>query len=322
MESCITKTEPVLDAEARLVNGQDDVQPDQAETSIAMLVPTDNEDDDCVICYLTLHRPALTECGHTACENCLLHWSLSAMDMKATKEIPSNLGLSINSIKFKCPTCRTYTSASFNVERDAALRLKYPNEYAERDIKAAESSQDNTQTLVLLHGNSHRSIETEIDEDSGLKLKHEFTYFVQSSRSDSIEKVEVVLHPRYRQNRLVKLTEPPFSTTHKAFGYFMLFAGVTLKEGWEWVDEALAVDSDTEKGRRKDKLPLRWSLEFEGDGGQETKFMKVRRTKGKDENVEEEEEDDLGPLAVLMSPKEIEMLRETRREKKRAMKGQ
>lgn len=321
MESSTIVLEPVLEAKARVL--EDDIctrihQPETHRSSTNL----DDADDDCVICYLKLHRPARTNCGHTACENCLLHWSLSAMDLKATKDIPSNLGLSIDGIKFKCPTCRTYTSAFFDADRDSVLRIRYPDEYAERDIKATEEANDEdaVQTMVLMYGNSHRDMDTEIDEDSGLKLKHEFTFFVQSSRPDLIEKVEVVLHPGYRQDRLVTLTQPPFSTTHKAWGYFTVFAGVTLTEGWEWVDEALAVDSDATKGRCKDRLPLRWPLQLEGEGGQQTRFAKMRKVKGKDKTDSDVEEEDLESLAAFMSEKEIETLRQTRMAKKRALR--
>lgn len=284
-----------------------------------------DDDDDCVICYQTLYRPAKTECGHSACESCMLHWALMAMDVKPEDQQLS-VTLSVDGMKFKCPTCRTYTFATFDAKRDELLHAKYPEDYASRlaELGSSHTGPEDeyaTQTMVLMTGNSHRKVPPSISPYTGMTRTHEWTFFVQSSRQNLIEQVDVILHPTFRQDRLVVLKEPPFATTHLGWGYFTIFAGITLKEGYEWVDEERAVDSDAPKGRVRDRLPVDWVLDFGGSGSQRNrlvKFKKVETKQEKEKTVEVEDDDDLdlGPLAQLMSAAEIAQLREVRRLKK------
>ncbi|KAL8845766.1 MAG: hypothetical protein Q9198_011354, partial [Flavoplaca austrocitrina] len=202
---------------------------------------------------------------------------------------------------------------------------KYPEHCASRFAEFGNSDtrpQDEyaTQSMVLMTGNSYRKVPPSISPYTGMTRTHEWTFFVQSSRQDLIEQVDVILHPTFRQDRLVVLKEPPFTTTHLGWGYFTIFAGITLKEGWEWVDEERVVDSDASKGRLRDRLPVEWLLDFGGNGGQRNrlvKFRKVERNQEEEQTVAVEDEDlDLGALAELMSAAEIAQLREVRRYKK------
>lgn len=308
----------------------------------ATIIQTLDEDDDCVICYQTLYRPARTECGHSACESCLLHWALTAMETKfsgdSSSEIPSNIAIAVDGIKFKCPTCRTYTQASFDAKRSESLAMRYHEEYASRESEIAANSplsaDDGTKVMVLIVGNSHRKVPPTISPHTGNMREHEWTFFVKASDQDVIEQVEVILHPTYRDERLVMLKSPQLSTTRLAWGSFTIFAGVVLKEGWEWVGEDIVVDSDIDNGRVRDRLPVQWRLDFSGGGSMRTqmlKIKKVRDTIGKNANnvtdgeplqssVSEDEDESLGSLAAFMSENEIAQLREVRRLKRKAMK--
>ena len=272
----------------------------------------------------------------------MLHWALTAMSVNPADQALS-MSLSVDGLKFKCPTCRTYTSARFDAGRDETLRTRYPEEYEEREAEAAttaaeaQAGDDGVHTMTLMTGNSHRKVPPSISPHTGMARTHEFTFFIQSSRPDLIDTVEVILHPTFRENRLVTLREPPFTTTHLAWGYFIVYAGVTLKRGWEWVGEERAVDSNKEGGRCGDRLPMEWGLDFGGAGSQKSRLVKYREVtrdgsgKGKEEvegegeakaeknevgNEDEDEDLDLGVLAELMSASEIAELREVRRLKR------
>lgn len=282
-----------------------------------------DDDDDCLICYQTLYRPAKTECGHYACESCMLHWALTAMDVRSDhSNLPSNLA--VDGIKFKCPTCRTYTQAKFDATRNSKLEARYPEDYSaraseENGINADPEDEFATQTMVLMFGNSHRKIPPSVNPETGRIRTHEWTFFVQSSHQNIIEKIEVILHPTFRTNRLVTLNKPPFSTTHIGWGYFTIFAGIQLKEGWQWVDESMAVDSA--RGRTKDRLPIQWLLDFRENGGQNNRLVKFKKIPKQVEAESDEEELDLGSLADLMSEAEIAQYRESQRHKRVARRA-
>ncbi|KAJ9653837.1 hypothetical protein H2198_007003 [Neophaeococcomyces mojaviensis] len=278
-------------------------------------------DDDCVICYQTLYRPAKTECGHSACQSCMLHWAMTAMDACNDEiQLPSNFV--VDGIRFTCPTCRTYTTAAFDEEQNARLQQRYPDDYASRAIEeATEASPDDefaNQNMVLMLGNSHRKVEPSISPYSGKIRTHEWTFFVQSSRQDVIEQVKVILHPTFRQDRLVILREPPFSTTHLGYGYFTIYAGIQLGEGWEWVDEPMAVNVD--KTRKKATLPVEWLLDFRGNGSRKTQVVKFKKVKPEPVVDSEDESIDMSDLALVMSETEIAELRETIRARRAARK--
>jgi len=282
-----------------------------------------DEDDDCVICYQTMYRPATTECGHSACQSCMLHWAMTAMEVCNDEvQLPSDFG--VDGIRFTCPTCRTYTIAFFDKIRDKELQTRHPQEYASRALEETTSiSSDGefaTQNMILLLGNSHRKVEPSISPYSGRTRTHEWTFFIQSSYQDIIEQIQVILHPSFRQDRLVTLREVPFSTTHLGWGYFTVYAGIRLKEGWEWVDEPMAVDLD--KTRKKAILPVEWLLDFRGNGSRKTQVIKFKRTEPELEEADSnpEEDSDLGDLALVMSETEIADLRATVRAKRAARK--
>ena len=282
-----------------------------------------DDDDDCVICYQTLYRPVRTNCKHAACESCMLHWALTALDNPKAEELPSNFGFSVEGIGFKCPTCRTYTEARYNKELDDKLRIKYPNEYAARHAEEAQfilDTDDSSEKMMIMFGNSHRKVPPTISPHSGRVREHEWTFFVKTSKQDLIEFVHVVLHPSYREERLVTLSEAPFSCTRLSWGFFLIFAGIQLKEGYEWVDEPRAVDSDAENGRVRNRLPIEWLLEFGGNGRQENRTVKYKKVETASAQ-EEQEEEDLGELAFLMSEAELRELRKVRRFKSAAKKS-
>lgn len=286
---------------------------------------TTDDDDDCVICYQTLYRPAKTECGHSACESCMLHWALMAMDVKLEdQQLP--VALSVEALKFKCPTCRTYTSATLDSRRDRLLQSSHPEDYASRlaELGTSDSGPEDeyaTRTMVLMTGNSHRKVPPTVSPYTGMTCTHEWTFFIQSSRQDLIEQVDVILHPTFRQDRLVVFHEPPFAATHMGWGYFTIFAGITLKEGWEWVDEERAVDSDAQKGRVSDRLPVEWVLDLGGGGSQKNRLLKIRKVRKEQDGEERQDAEDeldveLAGLAGLMSAAEIAQLREVRMSKR------
>lgn len=306
-------------------------------------VSTLEQDDDCVICYQTLYRPARTECGHSACESCLLHWALTTMETKFgdvnAPEISSNIALAVDGIKFKCPTCRTYTQASFDAERNEKLTERYREEYISRDAEISNNSplvsEDGTELVFLMIGNSHRKIPATFDPHTGMEAEHEWTFFVKGSNQDVIDKVEVILHPSYREHRLAILNKAPFTITRLCRAYFTIFAGIVLKEGWEWVGEEMIVDSDADNGRVRDRLPVKWLLDFSDGGRMRTQTVKVKKVKqpvseGTDRVMDDriicgtvpdcEEDADFGAMAAFMSEREIAQLREVRIMKRRALK--
>lgn len=293
-------------------------------TRIHEAVAFDDEDDDCVICYSTLYRPVKTDCRHSACEACMLHWALAAMDECAEHaDLPT--GLTVDGIKFRCPTCRTYTTAAFDAEQNARLQARYPEEYAARAAESA-STEDTpedeyaTKTMLIMLGNSHRKIEPEPCPYTDNKRRHEWTFFIKSSQSELIQEMQVVLHPTYREDRLVTLKEAPFSLTHKAWGYFTLFSGIQLKKGYEWVDESRAVSSI--RDGPKDILPFDWLLDFRGNGSQTNSLVKFRKVQPETEQRPDDDMADLSVLAELMSESEIEQLREVRRLKRAAQRAE
>lgn len=306
-----------LDSEASVLAQVKVFTPDVDQTSGMLLVDND-EDDDCVICYQTLYRPAKTLCQHMACESCMLHWALTAMEnTNGAGNLPTTVGLAVDGIKFKCPTCRTYTEAKFDDDLDRLLSTKYPQEYnhraAEEASAPAAANEDGTENMFLIYGNSHRTLETPvISPYTGKMCKHEWTFFVQSSRPEVLELVHIILHPTFREDRLVTLDKAPFSITRKGWGAFTVFAGLQLKEGYQWADQERVIDSDARNGRVKDKLPVEWALDFGGNGSQQTKMFKIRKVLPTEKDKAEAEED-LTMLELLLSEAELRDLREVKR---------
>lgn len=295
-----------------------------SSTQVAEAAACDEDDDDCAICYSTLYRPVRTQCRHSACGSCMLHWALTAMN-KCTDftNMPSNL--TVDGINFRCPTCRSYTTATIDTELDDRLRARYPDEYTaraaeEKSVEDVEIGEFDTQNMLIMIGNSHRKIDPEISPYSGRTLRHEWTFFLKSSHTELIRGVQVILHPSYLHDRLVTLRQAPFSTTHKAWGNFTLSAGIHLAEGYQWVDEHLAVDSS--RDHEKDILPLDWHLQFGGTGGQMSKLVKFRKIRP--ELAQEESDEDLTEFSFLtesLSETEIEELRRVRRIKRAEQRG-
>lgn len=294
---------------------------DPVESAFVSKNDVDEVDDDCAICYQTLYRPATTECGHSACQSCMLHWAMTAMEVCGEEtEIPTNL--EVDGMRFSCPACRTSTTATLDIKQNDRLQKQYPDEYKTRAAEEAAGTvqQDEyaIQNMVLVLGNSHRDIESTFSPITGEDEKHEWTFFIQSSHKDVIEQIQVILHPRFREHRLVTLKTPPFSVTHLGWHYFTIHAGIQLKQGWEWVDESMAVDID--KTRRKARLPVQWLLDFRRNGVRKTQLVKFRKVMPEPEVNSDEEELDLDALALVMSPSEIRNLKATIKAKNAAKK--
>lgn len=248
----------------------------------------------------------------------MLHWALAAMDGCAEHaELPSNL--TVDGINFKCPTCRTYTTATFDAEFNSRLQTRYPEEYAIRAAEQQKPEEDQDehaiQTMLVMLGNSHRKVAPTISPYTGTMRHHEWTFFLKSSQLELIEKVDIILHPTYREDRHVVLREPPFSLTHKAWAHFSILAGVKLKEGYEWVDEERAVDSA--RNGIKDSLPLEWLLDFRENGSQTNRLIKFRKVQLQPDKSDEDTAD-LSAMAEFMTEEEIDELREVRRLKRMA----
>ena len=80
------------------------------------------------------------------------------------------------------------------------------------------------------------------------------------------------------------LDRPPYAVTRLGWGYFTIYANVILKAGWSWVSEDA---EDTRDGAPKGKLPLEWTLDFNGRGSQGRLRLKVRKEK-EGQEVEDE----------------------------------
>jgi hypothetical protein len=73
------------------------------------------------------------------------------------------------------------------------------------------------------------------------------------------------------------------------WGYFTIFANVILKAGYSWVSSEA---EDTSDGQAKGKLPLEWTLDFDGRGSQGRLRLKVKKEKeGQDEENEAQREE-------------------------------
>lgn len=69
---------------------------------------------------------------------------------------------------------------------------------------------------------------------------------------------------------------PPYEVRRLGWGYFTIFANLVLKPGYSWVSSEA---EDTNDGGVKGKLPLEWTLDFNGRGSQGRLRLKVRREK-------------------------------------------
>lgn len=69
---------------------------------------------------------------------------------------------------------------------------------------------------------------------------------------------------------------PPYEVRRLGWGYFTIYASLVLKAGYSWVSSEA---EDTADGGVKGKLPLEWTLDFNGGGSQGRLRLKVRKEK-------------------------------------------
>ncbi|QDS68999.1 hypothetical protein FKW77_009403 [Venturia effusa] len=234
-----------------------------------------DEDDVCPICQNLLYNPVITRCNHTLCESCMAHWADASITSQMTivgleDEAPILLP---HEIETRCPMCRSSTTASVDGSRASKLASQYPSTYHAR--KADEQMIDESQaveTLTLYIGNTHNHIR---NEDTESKNKHEWKFFIRTSRNDLIEEVQIFLHPTFRNPRIIQQW-PPFEVRRLGWGTFDIYANVILKVGYSWLSSEA---EDANDGGEKGLLPLKWLLVFDGQGSQGRCRLKVKKEK-------------------------------------------
>ncbi|KAK5561591.1 hypothetical protein LTR46_000396 [Exophiala xenobiotica] len=244
-----------------------------------------DDDDLCAICALLLYRPVRTTCNHTMCEHCMAQWA----DVSITSQM-ARVGLDDQAvvllpheIETRCPMCRTSTTATLDSGRENSLRQQYPLTYEERATESrldkGDDSTSSIETLTVYIGNEHRLIRA-YDESNN---RHDWKFFVRPSRTDLIEEVQTFLHPTFRNPRVI-LQYPPYEIRRLGWGYFTIAANIILKAGYSWVSSEA---EDAPDGGPKGKLPLEWTLDFNGRGSQGRLRLKVRKEK-EGQEVEDE----------------------------------
>lgn len=240
-------------------------------------------EDICPICRQLLHRPATTTaCGHVACYACLLTW------IATSKSEPQPLSASfrispepeIDTISLGCPVCRTETTIALDETRRSQLESKYTRLCQGRDMEDTETDQ----LMVIQLGNTHKNVPPSISPYSGMTRTHHWTFFLKSSHTDLIESVDLILHETFRNHRFVTLRKPPFTKSSLGWGYFRFTAFITLRDGWEWVSPDAMNSASRDRGC-KDRLPIEWTLEFGGKGGQSLATTLIRRSDTQDETL-------------------------------------
>jgi hypothetical protein len=234
-----------------------------------------DQDDFCPICQLLLYKPVITRCKHTLCESCMAHWA----DVSITSQM-TMVGLEDeaaillpNEIETRCPMCRTPTVACFDGSRASKLLSQYPKTYQAREAEEQTVDEsESVETLTLYIGNTHNRIR---NEDSESNNKHEWKFFIRTSRNDLIEEVQIFLHPTFRNSRIIQQW-PPFEVQRLGWGVFDVYANVILKVGYSW---ASSEADDAPDGGVNGLLPLQWRLDFDGEGCQGRCRLKVKRKK-------------------------------------------
>lgn len=193
-------------------------------------------------------------------------------------------------LEANCPMCRTRTTASPDNALARQLEQQYPNTYEERrkeeEVERGQRvGEGGVEGVMILIGNRHRLVRGEETAN-----KHDWTFFVRTSRPDIVEEVRVNLHPTFRPPRLV-LRQPPFEVRRLGWGYFTIEAQIVLKEPYGWVKDG--------GERRHEGLELTWTLDFEGRGRQgrvRAKVRKVEETAGEGEGELDEGQDRRSPV--------------------------
>ena len=220
----------------------------------------------------------------------MAHWAdvsvMSQMKIVDVDEVPENFN-AVSEIEAKCPMCRTQTTAHFNKDYFDHLATQYPRTSHERSVEEEDSfgEQGSIQTVTVYIGNRHQNVES---DDPNI---HEWTFFVKPSRTDIIEEVQLVLHPTFRPNRVIR-QRAPYEVKRLGWGTFTVTAYVILKAGYTWVSSEAENSPD---GAPKGMLPLEWNLDFSGFGGKGSMGscrLKVKNDREWHDVSDEEEQDD------------------------------
>ncbi|KAI5367093.1 Putative YEATS superfamily protein [Septoria linicola] len=220
----------------------------------------------------------------------MAHWAdvsvVSQMKIVDVDEEPTAFN-AVSGVEASCPMCRTKTIANLNAERAARLARSYPKATRERSIDEEDSlgEQGSIQVLTVYVGNRHQAVQSDTANS------HEWTFFVKPSRTDIIEEVQLVLHPTFRPNRVIR-QRAPYEVKRLGWGTFTVTAYVILKAGYTWVSSEAENSPD---GAPKGMLPLEWHLDFEGFGGKGSMGscrLKVKNDREWHDVSDEEEEDD------------------------------
>ncbi|KAG9638566.1 hypothetical protein KCU95_g6071, partial [Aureobasidium melanogenum] len=252
-----------------------------------------DDEDLCPVCHLLLYNPVTTRCNHTLCATCMAHWADVSMTSQMTILAPSSSPqiFAGEDTEARCAMCRTPTSATPNPTLASQLAQKYPFAYQSREAEETTEEDPNAgriETLTLCIGNSHKLISPAPESSHNM---HQWTFFVRPSRTDIISSVEIQLHPTFRPPH-IHLSQPPFEIRRKGWGYFVITTHVILKRGWSWVSED-AIEVPFRGDGAKGKLPLDWTLDFdgfEGKGSMGRCRLKVRK-EGRAERRQRERED-------------------------------
>jgi hypothetical protein len=94
-----------------------------------------------------------------------------------------------------CPMCRTNSTAAPDEALARELEGRYPATYAERRMeeeveKGSRIGRDGVEGVMVLIGNRHKLVE---EEEEGDANKHDWTFFVRTSRPELIKEVRVDL---------------------------------------------------------------------------------------------------------------------------------
>jgi hypothetical protein len=91
----------------------------------------------------------------------------------------------------------------------------------------------------------------------------------------------------------VILQYPPYEIRRLGWGYFAIAANIILKAGYSWVSSEA---EDAPDGGPKGKLPLEWTLDFNGRGSQGRLRLKVRKEKEGQEAEDEAQREEVRRL--------------------------
>ncbi|KAK5136868.1 hypothetical protein LTR08_001790 [Meristemomyces frigidus] len=169
----------------------------------------------------------------------------------------------VSGLEAKCPMCRTQTEATLDLARSEQLASQYPMTWREREAEEREHGNGHhgdgvIQTFTLYVGNRHQLVLN--SEDVNV---HEWTFFVKPSRTDIIEEVQILLHPTFKPNRIIR-QRAPYQIKRYGWGFFTVQAYIILKAGYSWVSDDA---QDSPDGAPKGMLPIDWTLDFTGFGG-------------------------------------------------------